>query len=101
MIELASLQNQVKYLRLQGKLGNWSFHEDLKKVFEAFADTVEDISKNITETMMVTYKRAAKQLQASLKCFRFFASQRYTNEAPYLSSLKLVYFNMKTPANLN
>ena len=32
--ELVSLQNQVKYLRIQGKLGKQNFHENMKKVFE-------------------------------------------------------------------
>ena len=29
--ELASLQNQVKAVRLQNKLGKQNFHEDMKK----------------------------------------------------------------------
>ena len=32
--ELASLQNQVKVVRLQDKLGKQNIHEDMKKVFE-------------------------------------------------------------------
>ena len=32
--ELASLQNQVKAVRLQDKLGKQNFHENMKKVFE-------------------------------------------------------------------
>ena len=32
--ELASLQNQVKVVRLQDKLGKQNFHENMKKVFE-------------------------------------------------------------------
>ena len=32
--ELVSLENQVKYLRLQDKLGQQNFHEDMKKLFE-------------------------------------------------------------------
>ena len=31
--ELASLENQVKVVRLQDKLGKQNFHEDMKKVF--------------------------------------------------------------------
>ena len=30
--ELVSLQNQVKTVRLQDKLGEQNFHEDLKKI---------------------------------------------------------------------
>ena len=31
--ELVSLQDQVKVIRLQDKLGKENFHEDMKKVF--------------------------------------------------------------------
>ena len=32
--ELVSLQDQVKVVRLQDKLGKQNFHEDMKEVFE-------------------------------------------------------------------
>ena len=32
--EIASLQNQVKAVKLQDKLGKQNFHEDMEKVFE-------------------------------------------------------------------
>ena len=32
--EAVSLQNQVKVVRLQDKVGKQNFHEDLKEVFE-------------------------------------------------------------------
>ena len=32
--ELASLQDQVKTIRLQDKLGKQNFHNNMKKVFE-------------------------------------------------------------------
>ena len=52
--ELASLQDQVKVVRLQDKLGKQNFHEDLKKVFEpvtkSLENTSQDITKAITET---------------------------------------------------
>ena len=52
--ELASLQNQVKVVRLQDRLGEQNFHEDMKKVFEpvtkSLANTTENLTKVITET---------------------------------------------------
>ena len=52
--KLVSLQNQVKLVKLQDKLGEQNFHEDLKKVFEpvtkSFENTSENITKAITET---------------------------------------------------
>ena len=52
--ELASLQNKVKAVRLQDKLGKQNFHEDMKKVFEpvtkSLESTSQDKAKTITET---------------------------------------------------
>ena len=49
--ELASLQNQVKAVRLQDKLGEQSFHEDMKKVFEPGTKSLESTSQYITKTI--------------------------------------------------
>ena len=52
--ELASLQDQVKVVKLQDKLGEQNFHEDMKKVFEpvtkSLINTSEILSEAITET---------------------------------------------------
>ena len=52
--QLASLQDQVKTVILQEKLGKQNFHEDMKKVFELVTESIEntfqDITKTITET---------------------------------------------------
>ena len=54
--ELVSLQNQVKVVRLQDKLGKQNFHEDMKNIFEpdtkSLENTSQDITKAITETSM-------------------------------------------------
>ena len=42
--ELASLQDQVKAVRLQDKLGKQNFHEDMKKVFEPVTKSLENTS---------------------------------------------------------
>ena len=52
--ELASLQNQVKSVRLQDKLGKQNFHADTKKVFESVTNTVKDVSKEVTKTITET-----------------------------------------------
>ena len=49
--ELASLQNQVKVVKLQDKLGEQNFHEDMKKVFEPVTKSLENTSENITKTL--------------------------------------------------
>ena len=49
--EAISLQNQVKVVRLQDKLGKQNFHEDMTKVFEPLTDTLKKTSENITKTI--------------------------------------------------
>ena len=58
--ELVSLQNQVKVVKLQDKLGEQNFNEDMKKVFEPIADTIKDVSENITKTITETSKKNTK-----------------------------------------
>ena len=49
--DAVSLQNQVKVVRLQDKLGEQNFHEDMTKVFEPLTDTLKKTSENITKTI--------------------------------------------------
>ena len=49
--EAVSLQNQVKVVRLQDKLGKQNFHEDMTKVFEPLTDTLKKTSENITKAI--------------------------------------------------
>ena len=41
LIELISLENQVKELRLQDKSRKQNFHEDMKKLYELLTDTIK------------------------------------------------------------
>ena len=52
--KLASLQDQVKAVRLQDKLGKQNFHEDMKKVFEPVTKSLENTSQDITKTITET-----------------------------------------------
>ena len=49
--EAVSLQNQVKVVRLQDKLGKQNFHEDLREVYEPLTNTLKITSENITKTI--------------------------------------------------
>ena len=49
--EAVSLQNQVKVVRLQNKLGEHNFHEDMKKVFEPVTKSLENTSENLTKAI--------------------------------------------------
>ena len=52
--ELVSLQNQVKVVKLQDKLGEQNFHEDMKKVFEPVTKSLENNSENLTKAITET-----------------------------------------------
>ena len=58
--ELVSLQIRVKAVRLQDKLGNQNFHEDMIKVFEpvtkSLENTSQDLIKIITESFITNNK---------------------------------------------
>ena len=45
------LQNQVQEVRLQNKLGDQNYHEDIKKFFKPMTDEIKDTSENITKTI--------------------------------------------------
>ena len=60
--ELASLQNQVKAVRLQDKLGKQNFHEDMKKLYEPLTDTIKNTSENITKTITETSIKDTKAI---------------------------------------
>ena len=49
--ELVSLENQVKVVRLQDKLGKQNFHDDMKKVFEPITKSLEKTSENLTKVI--------------------------------------------------
>ena len=60
--EAVSLQNQVKFVRLQEKLGKQNFHEDLKQVFGPITKSLENTSENITKTITETSKKNNKAI---------------------------------------
>ena len=52
--ELVSLENQVKVVKLQDKLGKQNFHEDMKKVFEPVTKSLKNTSENLTKAITET-----------------------------------------------
>ena len=57
------LQNRVKVVRLQDKLGKQNFHEDMKEAFEPFTDTLKKTSENITKTITETSIKNNKSIE--------------------------------------
>ena len=51
---MVSLQDQVKTVKLQDKLGKQNFHEDMKKIFELFTKSLENTSQYITKAITET-----------------------------------------------
>ena len=49
--KLASLQDQVKAVRLQDKLGEQNYHQKSEKLFEPVTKSIKDVSENITKTL--------------------------------------------------
>ena len=59
--ELVSLQDQVKVVRLQDKLGKQNFHEDMKKVIEPVTKPIKDVYEEVTKTIT---ENSIKNIQA-------------------------------------
>ena len=49
--EAISLQKQVQEIRLQNKLGDQNYHEDIKKFFKPMTDEIKNTSEKITKTL--------------------------------------------------
>ena len=60
--DLVSLQDQVKVIRLQDKLGKQNFHEDMTKVFEPLTNTLKKTSENITKTITENSNKNTKAI---------------------------------------
>ena len=61
--EVVLLNDQIKVVRLQEKLGKPSFHEDLKKLFEPVTDTIRNTSENFKKTSTETSVENNKALE--------------------------------------
>ena len=71
--QLVSLQDQVKAVRLQDKLGKQNFHEDMKKVFEPMTDAIKNTAENITKTITensTNNNKANSQKNKELLCYK-------------------------------
>ena len=67
--ELVSLQEQVKVVRLQDKLGKQNFHEDWKEVFEPVTKSLDKTSENISKTITensINNNKAIKNLNEKI-----------------------------------
>ena len=49
--ELVTLQDRVKEVKLQDKLGEQNYHQKSEKLFEAVTKCTKDVSEKITKTL--------------------------------------------------
>ena len=61
--ELVSLENQVKVVKLQDRLGKQNFHENMKKVFATVTKSLQKTSQDKTKTVMETSNNNNKALE--------------------------------------
>ena len=89
--ELALLQDQVKVVKLQDKLGNQNFHEDMKKVFEPVTRSLENTSENITKTLTENSNNNNKAIEnLNEKILELMNNNGLI--APYLASSLVIVF---------
>ena len=61
--EAVSLQNQVKVVRLQDKLGKQNFHKDMKEVFEPVTKSIENTSETLTKAITESSNKNNKAIE--------------------------------------
>ena len=89
--ELVSLEDQVKVVRLQDKLGKQNFHEDMKKVFEPITKSLENTSKIISKTITeISFKNNQAIENLNEKIFELMNDKGLI--APYLASFLVEAF---------
>ena len=61
--ELVSLQDQVKAVRLQHKLGEQNYHQKSEKLFELVTKSIKDVSEEVTKTISETSIKSNQALE--------------------------------------
>ena len=97
LTEFASLQDQVKAVRLQDKFGRQNFHADMKKVCEPMTDAIRNTSESVTKTITENSIKNNKTIDnLNEKILEFMNDKGMI--APYLAS-SLV--NLFKPENIS
>ena len=53
--ELVTLQDQIKAVKIQDKLGEQNYHQKSEKLFEPVTKSIKDVSEEVTKTITETY----------------------------------------------
>ena len=92
--EAVSLQNQVKAVKLQDKLGEQNYHEDAKKLFKPMTDAIKDTSDNLTKTITESSNNNNKAIEnLNERILELMIDKGLT--APYLASSLVILFTPK------
>ena len=89
--EAVLLQNQVKTVRLQDKLGEQNYHEVAKKLFEPITDVIKDTSDNLTKTITESSINNKKSIENLNERFLELMIDKGLI-APYLASSFVILF---------
>ena len=89
--ELVSLQDQVKTVRLQDKLGKQNFHEGMKKVFEPVTKSLENTSQDITKTLTETSVKSNQAIENLNNKLLEIMKDRGTISSYFLSPLAKIF----------
>ena len=84
--ELVSLKNQVNYVRLQNRLGEQNYHENIRKIYEPFFDTIKKTSEKLTKTITKFSFENNEALKKLNEKFRITESLRYDSTILNFSS---------------
>ena len=98
--ESVSLQNQVKVVRLQDKLGKQNLHKDMREVFEPMTILIKNTSENITKTITESSIKNIKAISdLNEKVLELMNDKGMI--APYLASSLISLFKSENKVNLD
>ena len=97
--EAILLQNHVKVVRLQDKLGKQNVHENMEELFEPLTDTLKKTSENISKTITETSIKNNKSIEnLNEKLLELMNDKGLI--APYLASPLVEVFKFDNKAQI-
>ena len=86
--ELASLENQVKNLRLQNELGKQKLHLDIEKVFEPATNAFEEAANETTKEISKAVRDTTKAIELKREVIRSLTDEclKFLNDQGVMSS---------------
>ena len=98
--ELESLQNQVQEVRLQDKLREQKYYQNLEKLYEPLTDTIKNTSENLTKAITENYINNNKAIENLNEKVLELMNDKGTI-ATYLASSVVNLFKSERKVNLD